>query len=199
MARNAARAGRPVAAAAPAEVPDASIARSRGIGALLAIAGALIMIAGIFIPWLEYSDGRRLSGWKVYQDHVDSGGNGFVITRMFSAEATSILITGFTILIAAILVILAALWVLGLARKGGGLGLRRLEGPAAFPAIQIANLALGLAIINLVMVLAGDHAQPVLAGPGLYIVIAGGLLTCVGMFTAVRTRRGAAAPVPRAG
>lgn len=194
MAKHAARAGRPTPAVTAAEVPDASIARSRGIGAVVAIAGALLMIAGIFLPWLEYTGPRRISGWRVYQDHVDSGGNGFVVTRMFSAEATSILITGFTLLIAAILVILAALWVLGLARKGG-LGLRRLEGPVAFPAIQLANLALGLAIIDLVMVMAGDHAEPVQAGPGLYAVVAGGLLACIGMFTAVRTRRGAAAAV----
>jgi len=193
MARNATRAERPATATANADAPDAAIARSRSIGALVAVAGALLMILGIFLPWLDYADARRLSGWKVYQDHVDSGGNGFVVTRMFSAEATSILITGFTILIAAILVILAALWVLGLARKGG-LGLRKLEGPVAFPAIQLANLALGLAIIDLVMVLAGNHADPVQAGPGLYVVVAGGLLACIGMFTAVRTRRGASVP-----
>jgi hypothetical protein len=198
MARNAAHAERPVATTTAADVPDAAIARSRGIGALVAVAGALLMILGIFLPWLEYADVRRLSGWKVYQDHVDSGGNGFVVTRVFSDEATSILFTGFTILIAAILVVLAALWVLGLARKGG-LGLRKLEGPVAFPAIQLANLALGLAIIDLVMVLAGDHADPVQAGPGLFVVVAGGLLACIGMFAAVRTRRGAVGPTDWAG
>ncbi len=197
MAKNARGAGRTVKTGATTEVAGASIARSRGIGALVVAAGAAIMIAGVFLPWLSYSGGRRLSGWKIYQDHANTGGNGFVITRMFTPETRSIFFTGFTILIGAILVIMASLWVLGLARRGR-LGRRQLGGHIVFPTMQLATLALGLAIINLVMVLAGDHTQPTHAEPGLFVVVAGGLVLCLGMFAAVGNRRGRAEPRQKA-
>jgi len=179
----------PIRPGTPTEAPDASIAASRRTGALVAVAGSLILIGGVFLPWLEYSDGARLSGWNVYQNHVDSGGNGFVVTKMFAPVARSIFITGFTVLVAGILIILMTLWILGLAR-GNRLGVRRLGGHVTFPALQLATITLGLAIINLVMVLAGDHQRPVGAEPGLFVVVVGGLVLCLGMFTAVRTRPG---------
>lgn len=187
MAKKARGARPPIQAGATTEAPDAAVAASRRTGALVAMAGSLILIGGVFLPWLSYADGGRLSGWSVYQNHVNSGGNGFVITRMFAPETRSILFTGFTMLVAGILVMVAALWILGQARKNR-LGTRRLGGPVAFPALQLATLTLGLAIINLVMVLTGDHEQPVGAEPGLYVVVAGGLVLCLGMFTAVHTR-----------
>jgi hypothetical protein len=150
--------------------------------------GALIMIAGVFLPWLTYAERDPLSGWAVYQDHVDTGGNGFVVLRMFSPDAQSIFFTGFTIVIAAILVILACVWILALARSGR-LGRPRIEGHVAFPALQLATLTLGLTIINLVMVLAGRHSEAVQAGYGLYVVVAGGLVMSVGMYAAVAARR----------
>jgi hypothetical protein len=187
MARNAVQAGRSVAARGTAEPTDAGIASSRALGALATIAGALVMIGGVFLPWLSYPGGEKLSGWSLYQHHVNSGGNGFVITRVFSERATSVLFTGFTMLIAGIVVALAALWVLGLSRRDR-LGVHRLGGHVTLPAMQLANLTMGLGIINLVMVLTGG-SEPVKPGLGLYVLIAGGLVLCLGMFTAVRTRR----------
>jgi hypothetical protein len=189
MAKRQGGARPPVRPGKTTEAPDASVAAIRRIGALVAVAGSLILIGGVFLPWLSYSGGGRLSGWNVYQNHVNAGGNGFVVTRMFAADTFSVFITGFTILIAGILVILATLWILGLARRNR-LGVRRLEGHVAFPALQLATLTLGLAIVNLVTVLAGDHQRPVDAEPGLFVVLAGGLVLCLGMFTAVRTRPG---------
>ena len=130
----------------------------------------------------------------LYQNHVDSGGNGFVMTGVFAGPA-SLLFAGFTVVIAGILVLLAAVWVLGSARASS-CGIRRLGGHVTLPAIQLANLTMGLAIINLVMVLAGTRDDAITAGPGLYVVAFGGLMLCLGMFTAVRTRRDA--PVHRA-
>jgi len=188
----------PRIAAEPArEASAASIARSRRIGAVVAIAGALVMIGGIFLPWLDYGD-SRVTGWGLYQSDATGGGDGFLVTAAFGAQARSILFTGFTLLVADILVIMAAVWVLALARRHR-LGTPRLAGQIVFPTMQIATLTLGLGIINLVMLLASEHARPVSAGPGLFVVVAGGLVAAAGMFAAVGTRRGVAAQPDRAG
>jgi len=189
MARSAVKTRRPTGTRKAAGSSDPSIAAARRIGVLVTAAGALIMIAGVFLPWLAYAGRGKLSGWAVYQDHVDSGGNGFVIVRMFSPEVRSIFFTGFTILIAAVLIILACLWILALARSDR-LGRARLDGHVAFPAMQLATLTLGLVIVDLIMVLAGRHTEEVRTGPGLYVVVAGALVACLGMYVAVGVRRG---------
>lgn len=189
MARSAVKTRRAAVDRKTGPSSDPSIAAARRVGVLVTAAGALLIIAGVFVPWLTYAARGTLSGWAVYQDHVDSGGNGFVVLRMFSPEARSVFFTGFTMLIAAILIILACLWILALARSDR-LGRPRLEGHVAFPAMQLATLTLGLAIIDLVMVLAGRHTEEVRAGPGLYMVVAGALVACLGMYAAVGARRG---------
>ena len=123
MAKNARGAGRPVkTAGATTEVAGASIARSRGIGALVVAAGAALMIAGVFLPWLSYS-GEPPSSPAGGSTRIDAntGGNGFVITRMFTPGDPQHLFffTGFTISSSAPSSrSWLAVWVLGLARSG---------------------------------------------------------------------------------
>jgi hypothetical protein len=151
------------------------------MGALASLGGALLVLAGTWLPWLT-SDEEDLTGWEMLELRTEYDENRFAVGEMFR-DSFDPFFTGGTTL---------ALGVLALALVGIGL-LVAMAGPsgalspplrfAALGTFAAASAAMSLNVLSILRA-PSEVRDLVGIGLGLLVVMLGGLIGVVGMVLA---------------
>jgi hypothetical protein len=170
------------------------------IGALTGLGGALLMIGGSFVTWIE-SFGTGFSGWDLYDSQNDVGKFPFMIDETFRSTFDPFFTGGTTVALGLVLAGLAIAVLLAPERPAGTTRTR--VHPALYVAVVLAVVAAFLvAAINLRTYFGRPDGVDVSLAVGFWIPVVGIALAAFGLTSAAgRTRRELAAarqgpPVP---
>jgi hypothetical protein len=169
-----------------------SSARKRN-GGLIGLAGAVLLVAGSFLTWLE-SFGRSFSGWGLYDGQNDIDEFPFMIDKMFSTTFDPFFTGGATVALGLLLGGLAVA-VLVAPERPLGVGRTRVH-PALYGFVVLAVIgAFMVAFANLWSYFGRPDEVDVSLAPGFWVPIVGIALAAYGLTSAAgRTRKELAAP-----
>jgi hypothetical protein len=168
-----------------------SSARKRN-GGLIGLGGALLMIGGSFVTWLE-SFGTSFSGWDLYDSQNDIGEFPFMIEKMFRSTFDPFFTGGATVALGLLLGGLS-LAVLLAPERPASTSRTRVH-PLLYVAVVLAVVAAFLVvIINLRTYFGRPDGVDVSLAVGFWIPVVGVALAAYGSTSAAgRTRRELAA------
>jgi hypothetical protein len=157
------------------------------IGALTGLGGAVLMIGGSFMTWIE-SFGTSFSGWDLYDSQNDLGEFPFVIDKMFRSTFNPFFTGGATVALGLLLAGLAVAVLLA-PERAEGIGRTRVH-PALYVSVALAVVAAFMvAFANLWTYFGRPDGVDVSLAGGFWVPIVGIALAAYGLTSAAgRTR-----------
>ncbi len=159
-------------------------------GGLIAIAGGVLMVVGVFLPWLT-GGGNSLTGWELYDRRQEAGDNPFVVDKMFDSTFDPFF-TGAPVLVLGVLLGLIGVGIYA-ARKRPPPSRYRVS-----PGLYITGMLLGVVAFLMVFLdvfstLRAPELMDVSIGMGLIVSGLGIVAVVVGIGQSSATRRELAA------
>jgi hypothetical protein len=178
--------GRPVHREYAAADPRAQ--RQRLVGLAMALPGAVILIVGPFLDWLEAPDGSTITGWDLFTIQSSAGENVWVIPAMFGASGTAFF-TGLTILVAGGVALLVAVVAMVTPRTSGSR--EYTVAPVAAVTLIVFSIGAGLCgLWNGVMGMMGAPDEGGAVRIGLYLLPVAFPAVFIGVTAMVQRRLG---------
>jgi hypothetical protein len=163
-----------------------SLSGRRGLGGFVALAAGALMVASVFLPWLNspLGAGGSVTGWDTYEQA--SGGEQWFVQETFSS-GFSPWFTGISLLIAGGLLALIGLAMLASLRGGAF----RLPVAGIIVLGLMALLIFIVGITNLVSLYATGDSDLMTPAYGLFLLTAGATAGLLGVWVGVGRGRSA--------
>jgi len=153
----------------------------RGIGGLVVMLGGALMIASVWLPWLD-TQADDPTGWDTYTALTDAGHNGFYEGSFFNS-GFSPLFSGLSVLIAGCMVAVIGLAMILVLRATPPVGVR-------LAMLLVAIAVMIVAGLNLLSLFRTGPGSGILDPAfGMYLAAAGGFVGLLGVAVGVAPDR----------